>query len=69
MYGKKEFHTNHKSFQGHQKRIEGKGKENKTKLLKTTIYIYIGYYYKAQGIEVGNGKSWGSCLGLWLKTS
>ena len=70
--GKKEFHTNHKSFQGHQKRKERKGKKRKGKKGKQNCYelhtLYAYYIFaKVQAIQVGNGKFWGSSLGLWLE--
>lgn len=67
MYGKKEFHTNHKSFQGHQKWKERKGKKGKQNFYELhTLYAYY-IFAKAQAIQVGNGKFWGSSLGLWLQ--
>ena len=47
------------------KRKKRKGKKGKKPELHTLYAYYI--FAKAQAIQVGNGKSWGSSLGLWLE--
>ena len=63
MYGEKGISYRSQEFSRSPKK-EKKEKKNFYEL--HTLYAYY-IFAKAQAIQVGNGKFWGSSLGLWLE--
>ena len=69
MYGEKgiSYQSQEFSRSPKKKRKKRKGKKGKQNFYELhTLYAYY-IFAKAQAIQVGNGKSWGSSLGLWLQ--